>query len=180
MDCSCAQIAPSAVVADAVCVIGISYCEISECLVASVCTSVSGFVGNKAAVHDFMCFSVFPLQEKVADLWKAFRCVRIGIVCLAAAPEGYLVQHDSFMVNTSVRHHSKSSVAKRKCFLPDGCRLVEPYGMFGIELFYAVGAACRDKSQADGIYMSQSHNCMISPDKYTNKFSIFVNYIKLA
>ena len=177
--CCCgAQVQPSAVSADIVLRIVVGDCQIPECLVASVCTSICRLVRNKAPVHDILSFCVFPLKEQLSYQRETLCCVGIGIIGFASAPEGYFVQHDPFLTNAPVRHHSQASVAQRKCFFPDGCRLVKPYCVLRIRFIHWHGAACGQKRNARGVYQSQSHNYTIGPDKYTNKLHIFVDCIK--
>ena len=102
------------------------YPEVSESLVASVCSSVGRLVRNESSVHYFLCLGILSFEQKCTDVLEAFSCIRVCIVHLAAAPHRDLIEDDPFTADATVRHHAKSAVAQREGLLPYFCRLVVP------------------------------------------------------
>ena len=103
--------------------IGKVYVQRAQRLVRSIPSIGFLLLRDKTAIHQFLCFTVLPLKQQLADGRQAFRSIGVTIVRFHSTPQGDFIQDDVLPEDPSVGHHSQTPVAQRKGLFPYGSRL---------------------------------------------------------
>ena len=87
-------------------------------------TATSPFT-NKGAIHQVLCFVVFPFKKQTAYICQRPDGLRVIRILFASGPHGNFIQQDVFLIDSTVGHHSQTTVSQWQSFLPDAGRFIK-------------------------------------------------------